>query len=69
MHKIILDEQASKTLDELEKIIYQMKNIPTEQKSVSKSVSRILNQLNRLSEKTIALVYRICFELLPGSPP
>lgn len=67
MHKIILDEQATKTLEELERIIWEVKNYPTEIKNMKESTERILNTMNILCEKTVALIYRICFELLPGT--
>lgn len=69
MHKIILDEQASKTLDELEKIIFEFKSYPSKLTGLTPSLERILNSMNLLCEKTVGLIYRICFELLPSIHP
>lgn len=66
MHQIIMDEQSERTLGELEKILEHFRHMHMEKFQLEESDYITLRNMNILIEKTIAIIYRICFEILPG---
>lgn len=66
MQLIIVEEQTEKTLFELSKMVEYYRILHLEEKKLSESLIGVLKQMNEINEKTIAIIYRACFEILPS---
>lgn len=66
MHQIIMEEQSERTISELEKIIENFRHMNLKGYIFENSDHTMLKNMNLLNEKTVAIIYRICFEILPG---
>jgi hypothetical protein len=61
-----VEEQTEKTQYELSKMIEYARILNIENKRLNESLLGVLKKMNQINEKTIAIIYRACFEILPS---
>ncbi len=67
-HDLVINEQAERTEVELEKMFRNLNALKEiNVKDLNNMRVRLLQKINIANEMAIALMYRISFELLPGS--